>query len=281
MWQLPLVLLFCLCWESVIENADAWIVSSGAPRGQRGVGMRLRMDRSSLPFDVEVVNGEPEVLRRTADFLSRAMYETQMPEGQRKELRRLEFQDLQQRYGATVGRRKYPSVLLLSLQDQDIVGCVGLDCQVLNNEKKRFTAIKQDRPNSLYPFLEANGVEEIVCVMANLAVRRSSRGRGVAKKLILSAENNARESGFEYVYLLVDSENLPAQKLYKKMGYSMVFRQEDATCVVSGPIGLKTQECVNLCMRKRVSRGASGGAGVGGVIQGISDFFSQLGGKKQ
>jgi len=220
---------------------------------------------------IQQVGGEPEVLRRAADFLSRNMYTEAIPEGQRRELRNLEFQDLQARYGQLVGRRPFPSSLLLSLQDQEIVGCVGCDCQVLSVGKKRFWAVKPDKSNLPFPG-DDGSAEEMACVMSNLAVRRNRRGQGIAKTLVVAAEQNAREWGFDYMYLLVDSENVPAQKLYKKMGYSLFFKQEDATCVASGPVGLKTQDCVNLCMRKKIRGDAFTNA--------ISSLFSAFGGKK-
>ena len=264
---------------SLLQFSVAFLPSSCGVAGFTAVVVdrpcfRMSMSQSGvsrLPYVIKESNGESEVLRRTADFLSRAMYIEQMPEGQRKELRNLEFQDLQMRYGQTVGRRKFNSCLILGIEDQDIIGSIGCDCQVLNKSKKRFKPLKGDSPNSLYPFLEADGVEEVVCVMANLAVRRNRRGLGIAQKLISAAEDNVRRWGFEYLYLLVDSENIAAQKLYKKMGYTVSFRQEDATCVASGPIGLKTQDCVNLCMRKRIASGSSGS--IKDLFQGFSNFF--------
>lgn len=211
----------------------------------------LHMKASSgsiTPYNIRQVDGETEYLRRTSDFLSKNLYAEKIPEGQRKELRNLEFQDLSVRYGQTMGKKKFPSCLFLAIEDQEIIGCIGCDCQALNRTRKRFKSIKTNGSSSTSPF--DDGAEEVACVMANLAVRRNRRGQGIAKQLIEAAENSVKGWGYEYLYLLVDSENVPAQNLYKKMGYSLVFKQEDATCVVSGPVSLKTQDCVNWCMRK-------------------------------
>lgn len=45
-----------------------------------------------------------------------------MPSGQRKELTRLEQADLVNRYGTRVGKRKFPSALLLAEEDGEIIG---------------------------------------------------------------------------------------------------------------------------------------------------------------
>ena len=58
------------------------------------------------------------------------MYGNDISEGQKKELARLESDDLSRRYGTRVGPRKFPSALILAEVDEEIVGCVGLDPQV-------------------------------------------------------------------------------------------------------------------------------------------------------
>lgn len=130
------------------------------------------------------VDPEKEYLRRIADFLTRNLYADEMPLGQRKQLRELEFQDLDKRYGQRMGRRKFPSAMVLAVEDQDIVGTSGIDCQVLNLAQKRFREIKPGGTDALYPFLNEEGQEEVVSVVANVAVRRNMRGRGIARKML-------------------------------------------------------------------------------------------------
>lgn len=241
---------------------------------QQSAALRLRWQALGASAAVNV-DGNNEVLRRTSDFLSKNLYEERIPEGQRRELRNLEFQDLQGRYGPTMGRRRYPSCLLLVFEDQDIIGSVGCDVQLLDLERKRFKTIKS--PGSA-AFDQGEGAMEAP-VMANLAVRRNRRGQGIAKELVQAAEEAVAGWGasapgvqgtYEYLYLLVDKENVPAQRLYRKMGYKVVY-EAPGTCVVAGgTVGLRTEDCVNICMRKRVGRGG-GGAG-GGPL----DFFSKL-----
>jgi hypothetical protein len=69
-----------------------------------------------------------------ARFLSEAMYGPEVPNGQRKELARLELIDLRDRYGSTVGKRKFPAALIVAEEDEEVVGCVGLDCQLFDQK---------------------------------------------------------------------------------------------------------------------------------------------------
>ena len=55
------------------------------------------------------------------------------------------------------------------------------------------------------------------------------------------------------MFLLVDSKNIAAQKLYQKLGYKKMFEDNQATCVTSSPTGLRTSPCVNYCFKKDLS----------------------------
>ena len=69
---------------------------------------------SLLATDVDI----PLVAR----FLSESMYGSAVPNGQRKELARLQMIDLRDRYGSRVGRWRYPATLLVAEEDHSIVG---------------------------------------------------------------------------------------------------------------------------------------------------------------
>lgn len=55
-----------------------------------------------------VTNSELEL---AAEFLTYYMYPSSIPTGQRKELQRLEKQDLDQRYSERLGKKKFPSAM--------------------------------------------------------------------------------------------------------------------------------------------------------------------------
>lgn len=187
-------------------------------------------------------------MNQAAAFLASQMYDADMPNGQRKELQRLEYVDLMNRYGSRTGKRKYPSALLLAIENEEIVSMVGIDCQLYDEQEKRFTPMKivtklyDDEPG-----------KKVVQVLANLVVRRDKRKKGLGKLLLNASADTAKSFGYEELYIQVDSNNKAAQALYRKEGYKQIFTDPDATCVVSGQFGLKTEECINLGYVKKLS----------------------------
>lgn len=53
----------------------------------------------------------------------------------------------------------------------------------------------------------------------SLAVSPALRGKGMAKKMILHAEEKARKSGYKKLSLEVNENNLPAIQLYQACGF--------------------------------------------------------------
>lgn len=117
---------------------------------------------------------ESRELPRCAQLLSQSMYPVELPRGQANELTRLELKDLEGRYGALVGKRKYPSRFFVAEEDEEFLGAVGLDCQYLDNITKKFTMFRPSRTKGVNEWdeWEGKGVKEgeIVVVLANLAV---------------------------------------------------------------------------------------------------------------
>ena len=66
---------------------------------------------------LELKKASDNEMNQAAAFLSSQMYDVDMPNGQRRELQRLEYADLVNRYGGRTGIRKYPSALLLATHD--------------------------------------------------------------------------------------------------------------------------------------------------------------------
>jgi hypothetical protein len=86
--------------------------------GRRNVQTKM----SSSDITIRVASDDE--FPRCADFLSKSMYGDSISKAQQKELSRLEYQDLSKRYGALVGRRKFPTTLLVAVEDEEIVGWV-------------------------------------------------------------------------------------------------------------------------------------------------------------
>lgn len=189
-------------------------------------------------------------INRASIFLTTNVYTGQKSKSQERVLAQLISDDLNDRYkvGVDSARQKYSSAFLLAEEDEDIIGCVGLDTQILN-EKKR-TLIK--RPNK-FSINSLDNDDKLVMVLSNLVVRLDKRNLGHAKQLIKSCEIIARDFLFKEVFLMVDSENIPAQRLYKKMGYKKIFQDNNASCVISTPLALIKRKCINYCYRKSLT----------------------------
>ncbi len=55
-----------------------------------------------------------------------------------------------------------------------------------------------------------------------ILVARDFRKRGIAKRLLFSAENEIRKTGASKILLEVRANNIPAISLYESMGYSKI-----------------------------------------------------------
>ena len=262
----------------LIPLTASMMLSTGIKRvSSRGLAMSFfgGVTQSSVAPGETIIGSSDDRMdvRRTAEFLTYSMYD-EMPRAQKRELLELESKDLRDRYEAKVGGGRLPSALILAKEDQEIIGSVGLDCQVRNKQRDRFRDLSKS--DSLVDFLDRNAREEICVVLANLAVRKDRRGRGLARNLLAFAEEQTLAWGYTDLYLLVDSNNTPAQALYKSSGYKEMFRDSDATCVVYSNNNLKTEDCINVCYRKKLGGASNGGGGSGG----LGDLFGSLFGKK-
>jgi len=259
--------IFMLCLLVLFAPTFLSLRNSLIAHKARGNPTRLYLS-SKTTDKLEIRFTENSDIPRVAEFLANSMYQDDIPFGQKRKLVELERLDLMKTYGEKLGKRKFPAYLLVAEIDQDIVGSVGLDCQLMNTNANKFRKI----PSKGWDIQDLKPTEKIILVLANLSIRVDKRKKGYGKTLIKESEAIAKELLFEEMYLLVDSENIPAQKLYEKNGYKLMFRDEDATCVASGPLSLKTQECVNFCYRKSLVSSKSGGDS-GGIFGGLFSMF--------
>jgi len=63
--------------------------------------------------------------------------------------------------------------------------------------------------------------------VSNLAVLPAAQGKGLGRRLLVHAEEQARNHGLKKVSLLVSLENESARRFYKKHGYHVAFTQQD------------------------------------------------------
>lgn len=101
-------------------------------------------------------------------------------------------------------------------------------------------------------------------LMSNLAVSRAYRRRGLAEDLVRAAESIARrEWGYDECYLYVEKRNVPAIKLYSKLGYKKLWEDDDATTLLPTKDGrVINGKTTIVCMRK----GLGGGGLFGGMF---------------
>ena len=96
--------------------------------------------------------------------------------------------------------------------------------------------------------------------MANVAVSRKYRRKGIAQKIVKEVEQVCRyQWGYNDVYLYVEERNKAAVKLYQKMGYRKVWTDNDAKTLLPTSNGkLENASTRIVCMKKRLDLGLLG-----------------------
>ena len=76
---------------------------------------------------------------------------------------------------------------------------------------------------------------------------------GIGEKLVEEAERVARDEwGYDECYLYVEQRNIPAVRMYQKLGYRMVWIDSDAKTLLPTSIGtLQMAPTTLVCMKKR------------------------------
>ena len=161
--------------------------------------------------------------------------------------------DLQEKYGEILGKRLLKSCVMGALEPEtkEMVGVVTLKETVLVEEEvlesERAEVISKNAIAALGPkqrreYKDAS-IDKIatellspdskaIAVLSNLATDAQKRNRGIAKTLCEECENLAKEWGYTELYLLVESENEAARKLYQnKLGYKVSFTKEAETAL--------------------------------------------------
>ena len=97
-------------------------------------------------------------------------------------------------------------------------------------------------------------------LMSNLAISRKYRRKGLAEDLVKATENIARkEWGYDECYLYVEKRNVPAIKLYNKLGYRTLWEDDSATTLLPTKDGrVDKGKTTIVCMKKRLNMGLLG-----------------------
>jgi len=200
----------------------------------------------------KVSNENDDSLVKTAKFFTDAFWpsktvskQKELTPSQQISVERLQVLEFRKRYKAGLTYMKSKdrtSELIISKikkkDDDIIVGCAGVEID----------AVPMSSPNDKMSTLSP--------LMSNLAVSRDFRRVGIAEELIQSVENLVRkEWGYDECYLYVEKANTPAVKLYRKLGYKVVWENPKARSIKLTDFGsLLDSETVLLCMKKNLNR---------------------------
>jgi ribosomal protein S18 acetylase RimI-like enzyme len=161
-------------------------------------------------------------------------------------LERQQVQEFRRRYGRRGGAStaladRRAELLVCSNASGEVVGCAGVEVDQI---------CKADGRGSGPVMNQIRGP-----LMSNLAVGRNFRRRGIAEDLVRATEEMARKDwGYDECYLYVEKGNVPAVKLYKKLGYRVMWEDDRAKTLMPLESGkLITAPTVIVCMRKRLS----------------------------
>lgn len=160
--------------------------------------------------------------------------------------------DLQDKYGERMGSRMLKgqilSVVDTSNESRECLGLATMKETILMNdsivESEQAETLLKDtvanlRPKERREYKNASiqkltsellpeGSKAIV-LFSNLAVAGEARGRGIARYICEEAEALAKEWEYSEIWLVVESENVAAKKLYEdKLGYKIIFEKEGA-----------------------------------------------------
>jgi ribosomal protein S18 acetylase RimI-like enzyme len=156
--------------------------------------------------------------------------------------------DLQEKHGERMGKRLLNSCVFgaLDTESKEMVGVATLKATLLVSENvlegERAEVIAKNAVAALGPkqrreYKDASiGViasellspdSKAIVVLSNLAVSLSARGKGIAGQICNETELLAKSWGYNEIWLLVESENEAARKLYEKIGYDVAYKKED------------------------------------------------------
>lgn len=177
---------------------------------------------------------------------------------QKRTLQSQQFGEFRRRYG----RPSMTSKMILcknTKKNNEIIGCAGVEVDTVP------TFAEGHEPTS-NPFTDLLGKSipakpsgrwdtkmQYAPLMSNLVVSRQYRRRGIAEELVEEVERICRDWGYDICYLYVEKRNLPAVKLYQKLGYRTIWQDDKARTLIPTNKGeLENSPTVLICMKKEI-----------------------------
>ena len=163
----------------------------------------------------------------------------ELTERQRRSVYRSQLVEFRRRYGKQQMMRQ-SELLLCENSKGELMGVAAMEVERIPKHSLKSTDILTRAP-----------------LMSNVAVSQKFRRRGIAEELVKQVEKISRiQWGYNECYLYVEERNIPAIRLYQKLGYRKLWVDKTATTLVPTESGdLKNVPTTIVCMRKQLKGG--------------------------
>ena len=229
-------------------------------------GLLTRTKYSTQPLDTQ--NRQQEELRLVTDVFVESFWQgkvgggtRELTESQNRTLQAQQYSEFRKRYS-----RSSSNSQLLVCKDtakNSITGCAGVEIDTVAT----FAEGSEPRNGgSLWAKLSGNDIPskpngrwdtkmKYAPLMSNLVVSRKYRRKGIAEKLVQDVEDLCQDWGYDKCYLYVEKRNVPAVKLYQKLGYKTLWQDDKAKTLIPTKKGeLESEATVIICMKKDLRR---------------------------
>ncbi|CAB9517022.1 FR47-like protein [Seminavis robusta] len=191
----------------------------------------------------------------------------ELTESQNKTLQAQQYVEFKRRYSSSSTAPLASQLLLCkdTKQQNNIIGCAGVQVDAVTI----FAEEEAPKQPLLLPLL-AMILPDIIPakptgrwdtkmkyapVMSNLVVSRNYRRQGIAEQLVAAVEEACQQDewGYDECFLYVEQRNTPAVRLYQKLGYKTLWKDETAKTLLPTKTGnLESTSTTIVCMRKQL-----------------------------
>lgn len=216
------------------------MISAGSPP-VLGIGALLFRPQG---MKVAPAQGNDDMIVETGEFFTDAFWTAKVGGGskkltssQQRQLTSQQIAEFRRRYGALGRKSKNSELLLCTNGSGEIMGCLGVEVDTVKKSG-------------------GSGPRTTGPLMSNVAVGRKFRRRGIAEALVKQAELLVRKQwGYTEMFLYVEKQNVPAIRLYKKMGYRTIWEDDLAQTLVPLDSGIiASKPTIIVCMKKDLMR---------------------------
>jgi len=246
--MLQLITLYTSSAAAIVSPVASFRPAPVRARG--GVAPRLAVEKSK---------GDDSSLRDAAEFFVDGFWASgtttaavELSEEEREQLCQQQADDMIGRYGDLVGARRLKSSLFVARDESGAVAaCVGVEMALVEPQSGTVLTRSQGegmltqelssmgaRERNQYRKMEAAELTanlfpeyQVYALLANLAVRPSMRGKGLARELCAACEEAGKEWELPAIMLQVEAVNSPARRLYAAQGYTDIHTNEAATAL--------------------------------------------------